>query len=84
MIANPALPAYRYDPYGRQLTHEHYDQTGGLWSSSHLCALKPRRWIARGYKLYELTETSVARHCAKSSWTQGGFHVQDDKLVPCF
>ncbi|KAJ9509360.1 hypothetical protein QJQ45_001800 [Haematococcus lacustris] len=28
MIANPALPAYRYDPYARQLTREHYDQAG--------------------------------------------------------
>jgi 2-(3-amino-3-carboxypropyl)histidine synthase len=25
MIANPALPAYRYDPYSRRLTHETYE-----------------------------------------------------------
>ncbi|CAL8072559.1 unnamed protein product [Calicophoron daubneyi] len=25
MIANPLLPAYRYDPYGKSLTHEKYD-----------------------------------------------------------
>ncbi|BDA49582.1 2-(3-amino-3-carboxypropyl)histidine synthase subunit 1 [Coccomyxa sp. Obi] len=28
MIANPAIPAYRYDPYGRVLTLERYDQAG--------------------------------------------------------
>ncbi|KAK9845182.1 hypothetical protein WJX84_000625, partial [Apatococcus fuscideae] len=28
MIANPAVPAYRYDPYGRILTREEYDQEG--------------------------------------------------------
>ena len=28
MIANPTLPAYRYDPYGRLLTREVYDQEG--------------------------------------------------------
>jgi hypothetical protein len=39
MIANPGLPAYRYDPYGRELIREQYDQVGefdlltrgGLW-----------------------------------------------------
>ncbi len=25
MIANPEIPAYRYDPYGRVLTLEEYD-----------------------------------------------------------
>ncbi|KAK9834533.1 hypothetical protein WJX74_003868 [Apatococcus lobatus] len=28
MIANPTIPAYRYDPYGRVLTREEYDQEG--------------------------------------------------------
>lgn len=28
MIANPDLPAYRYDPYGRILTREKYDHLG--------------------------------------------------------
>eukprot|EP00850_Spirogloea_muscicola_P024875 SM001677S02992 [mRNA] locus=s1677:111:1679:+ [translate_table: standard] len=28
MIANPAMPAYRYDPYARVLTVEKYDQAG--------------------------------------------------------
>eukprot|EP00850_Spirogloea_muscicola_P009510 SM000053S17467 [mRNA] locus=s53:559680:560657:- [translate_table: standard] len=28
MIANPAMPAYRYDPYARVLTLEKYDQAG--------------------------------------------------------
>jgi 2-(3-amino-3-carboxypropyl)histidine synthase len=28
MIANPTVPAYRYDPYGRVLTLETYDQEG--------------------------------------------------------
>ncbi len=28
MIANPAIPTYRYDPYGRILTREYYDQAG--------------------------------------------------------
>lgn len=28
MIANPSIPAYRYDPYSRLLTREHYDQEG--------------------------------------------------------
>lgn len=25
MISNPTLPAYRYDPYDKQLTRERYD-----------------------------------------------------------
>jgi hypothetical protein len=29
MIANPSIPAYRYDPYPRLLTRERYDQAGG-------------------------------------------------------
>ena len=28
MIANPTLPAYRYDPYPRELIAETYDQVG--------------------------------------------------------
>lgn len=28
MIANPTIPAYRYDPYGRVFTRERYDQAG--------------------------------------------------------
>jgi len=28
MIANPTLPAYRYDPYARVITREEYDQQG--------------------------------------------------------
>ncbi|GFR40267.1 hypothetical protein Agub_g436, partial [Astrephomene gubernaculifera] len=28
MIANPAIPAYRYDPYGRIFTRERYDHKG--------------------------------------------------------
>jgi diphthamide biosynthesis enzyme Dph1/Dph2-like protein len=28
MIANPSLPAYRYDPYARVITREEYDQVG--------------------------------------------------------
>ncbi len=28
MIANPLMPAFRYDPYARVLTREHYDQQG--------------------------------------------------------
>ena len=28
MIANPNIPAYRYDPYARVLTREQYDQVG--------------------------------------------------------
>ena len=28
MIANPKIPAFRYDPYARVVTREHYDQQG--------------------------------------------------------
>jgi 2-(3-amino-3-carboxypropyl)histidine synthase len=28
MIANPSIPAYRYDPYARELTRERYDHVG--------------------------------------------------------
>ena len=28
MIANPQVPAYRYDPFGRIMTRERYDQSG--------------------------------------------------------
>ena len=27
MIANPSVPAYRYDPYSKKLTREHYNHT---------------------------------------------------------
>jgi 2-(3-amino-3-carboxypropyl)histidine synthase len=39
MIANPGLPAYRYDPYGRDLIREQYDQVGGLTRVSRVSAL---------------------------------------------
>ena len=29
MIANPSIPAYRYDPYARVFTRERYDHAGG-------------------------------------------------------
>lgn len=46
MIANPSLPAYRYDPYSRRLTHETYSHSTMLSSrSSALAAAKTaRRW----------------------------------------
>ncbi len=28
MIANPTIPAYRYDPYARVFTRERYDHAG--------------------------------------------------------
>lgn len=33
MIANPTVPAYRYDPYSRQLIIEKYDQKGAFQSA---------------------------------------------------
>ncbi|KAH6531313.1 hypothetical protein HBI81_091140 [Parastagonospora nodorum] len=46
MIANPSLPAYRYDPYSRRLTHEVYehDQLYDLRRSAILTARKARKW----------------------------------------
>ncbi|KAF3052227.1 Diphthamide biosynthesis protein 1 [Didymella keratinophila] len=46
MIANPSLPAYRYDPYSRRLTHETYehDSLYDLRRTAILTAKKARRW----------------------------------------
>ena len=46
MIANPSLPAYRYDPYSRTLTRESYghDEMLSLRSSAISTARKARRW----------------------------------------
>ncbi|KAH7090533.1 diphthamide biosynthesis protein 1 [Paraphoma chrysanthemicola] len=46
MIANPSLPAYRYDPYSRRLTHEIYehDSLYELRRSAILTARKARTW----------------------------------------
>ncbi|KAF2636522.1 diphthamide biosynthesis protein 1 [Massarina eburnea CBS 473.64] len=46
MIANPSLPAYRYDPYSRRLTHEVYEHTSlySLRRSAILTARKAGTW----------------------------------------
>ncbi|CAA9960089.1 diphthamide biosynthesis protein [Pyrenophora teres f. maculata] len=46
MIANPHLPAYRYDPYSRRLTHETYehDSLYELRRCAILTARKARTW----------------------------------------
>jgi 2-(3-amino-3-carboxypropyl)histidine synthase len=46
MIHNPQLPAYRYDPYSRKLTHESYDhdQLYDLRREAILTARKARKW----------------------------------------
>lgn len=46
MIHNPSLPAYRYDPYSRRLTHETYDH-GTLLSDRRQAlttARKAKKW----------------------------------------
>ncbi|KAL6162529.1 Diphthamide biosynthesis protein 1 [Exserohilum turcicum] len=46
MIANPHLPAYRYDPYSRRLTHETYEHESlyDLRRTAILTARKARTW----------------------------------------
>jgi 2-(3-amino-3-carboxypropyl)histidine synthase len=46
MIANPALPAYRYDPYSRRLTHETYAHASlySLRRTAILTARKASTW----------------------------------------
>ncbi|EUC48282.1 hypothetical protein COCMIDRAFT_2894 [Bipolaris oryzae ATCC 44560] len=46
MIANPQLPAYRYDPYSRRLTHEVYEHESlySLRRSAIVTARKARTW----------------------------------------
>ncbi|KAF2277685.1 uncharacterized protein EI97DRAFT_396673 [Westerdykella ornata] len=46
MIANPSLPAYRYDPYSRRLTHETYEHESlySLRRTAILTARKARTW----------------------------------------
>ncbi len=46
MIANPDLPAYRYDPYSRKLTRETYghEEMLDMRSSAIATAKKARRW----------------------------------------
>ncbi|THX11047.1 diphthamide biosynthesis protein 1 [Aureobasidium pullulans] len=46
MIHNPTIPAYRYDPYSRRLTHETYDheQMMSLRSDAIRSAGKANKW----------------------------------------
>ena len=46
MIANPSLPAYRYDPYSRRLTHETYEHESlyTLRRAAILTARKAKTW----------------------------------------
>ncbi|PTB59412.1 hypothetical protein M431DRAFT_491018 [Trichoderma harzianum CBS 226.95] len=46
MIHNPAIPAYRYDPYSRKLTRETYghDEMQSVRRSAIQTARKARRW----------------------------------------
>jgi 2-(3-amino-3-carboxypropyl)histidine synthase len=46
MIANPNLPAYRYDPYSRKLTRESYSHEAmlGMRSSAIATANKAKKW----------------------------------------
>ena len=46
MIANPSLSAYRYDPYSRKLTREHYahDEMLSLRSSAIATARRAKKW----------------------------------------
>lgn len=46
MIHNPSLPAYRYDPYSRTLTHETYDheEMYGLRRDAISTARKASKW----------------------------------------
>eukprot|EP00877_Chromochloris_zofingiensis_P009316 jgi/Chrzof1/4638/Cz14g21010.t1 len=46
MIANPTVPAYRYDPYSRQLIIEKYDQKGmrAARRKAIECARHAHRW----------------------------------------
>ena len=46
MIHNPEVPAYRYDPYSRKLTHETYDheEMYGLRRKAIRTAKKAKRW----------------------------------------
>ncbi|KAI9824590.1 MAG: Diphthamide biosynthesis protein 1 [Thelocarpon impressellum] len=46
MIHNPSLPAYRYDPYSRRLTREHYEHTEmrSLRSTAIASARSAKKW----------------------------------------
>lgn len=46
MIHNPSIPAYRYDPYSRRLTHETYDHDQLLTDRSRALieARKAKKW----------------------------------------
>jgi 2-(3-amino-3-carboxypropyl)histidine synthase len=46
MIHNPSLPAYRYDPYSRRLTHESYNhnELHSLRRSAIITARKAPKW----------------------------------------
>ena len=46
MIHNPGVPAYRYDPYSRKLTHEEYghDEMQDLRRDAIRAAKKARKW----------------------------------------
>jgi 2-(3-amino-3-carboxypropyl)histidine synthase len=44
MIANPSLPAYRYDPYSRRLTHETHTSLYSLRRTAILTSRKAKTW----------------------------------------
>ena len=76
MIANPSLPAYRYDPYSRRLTHETYehDSLYSLRRTAILTARKAKTWgiilgsLGRQGNPHTLTliETQLKKHGLKS------------------
>jgi 2-(3-amino-3-carboxypropyl)histidine synthase len=59
MIANPTVPAFRYDPYSKKLTRERYDHSR-MRSTRHAAVTSARAAISR-FATNEFDGTSSER-----------------------
>ncbi|CAI7847714.1 unnamed protein product [Closterium sp. NIES-54] len=79
MIANPTLPAFRYDPYARSLTRERYDHSG-MRSARRLAVTRASRvrggrWGVVQGTLGHQGNPRTVDHCVRRIRAAGGTPV---------
>ncbi|GJP47203.1 hypothetical protein CLOM_g6420 [Closterium sp. NIES-68] len=79
MIANPSLPAYRYDPYARSLTRERYDHSG-MRAARQLAVtrasrVRGKRWGVVQGTLGHQGNPRTVDHCVRRIRAAGGTPV---------
>ncbi|CAI5537204.1 unnamed protein product [Closterium sp. Naga37s-1] len=79
MIANPTLPAFRYDPYARSLTRERYDHSG-MRNARRLAVtrasrVRGKRWGVVQGTLGHQGNPRTVDHCVRRIRAAGGTPV---------